>query len=83
MNSFGASRLFALSFLLCLAGSGSLHGADPAVERLLADATDVGLKAGAIPPAIQLEDQNGKRRDLASLMGPKGLVLVFFRSADW
>jgi hypothetical protein len=28
-------------------------------------------------------DQFGKERTLESLMGPKGVVLVFFRSADW
>jgi hypothetical protein len=30
-----------------------------------------------------LPDQHGRSRTLASLMGPKGLMLVFYRSADW
>jgi peroxiredoxin len=30
-----------------------------------------------------LQDQHGATRTLASLMGPKGLVLLFYRSADW
>jgi len=42
----------------------------PAVN---ANAPDIGT-----PP-----DQTGKPRALASLMGDKGLVLFFFRSADW
>jgi len=28
-------------------------------------------------------DQFGKRHTLASTYGPKGAMLVFFRSADW
>jgi peroxiredoxin len=28
-------------------------------------------------------DQKGQSRSLASLTGPKGLMLVFYRSADW
>jgi hypothetical protein len=42
-----------------------------------------GPAVGAHVPAFQLPDQNGQRHDLASLYGPKGLMLVFFRSADW
>lgn len=34
-------------------------------------------------PAFELSDQHGKRQTLESLRGPKGLMLVFFRSADW
>jgi peroxiredoxin len=34
-------------------------------------------------PDFTLLDQKGEQRTLASLMGPKGLMLVFFRSADW
>ncbi len=47
------------------------------------DVNSVGPAVGAHVPAFELEDQNGHRRSLVSLMGPKGLVLVFFRSADW
>jgi peroxiredoxin len=34
-------------------------------------------------PEFTLLDQKGQSRTLASLMGPKGLMLVFYRSADW
>ena len=34
-------------------------------------------------PDFRLLDQEGHSRTLASLMGPKGLMLVFYRSADW
>jgi len=59
-------------------------GADSAtIRRLLSDASDIGLAPGAAASEIRLKDQNGRERDLVSLTGPKGLVLVFFRSADW
>jgi peroxiredoxin len=47
------------------------------------------LAAGAAPevgqriPAFEAKDQNGTTQTLASLRGPKGLVLLFVRSADW
>jgi len=33
--------------------------------------------------AFEARDQNGALRTLDSLKGPNGLVMVFFRSADW
>jgi peroxiredoxin len=42
-----------------------------------------GLQVGAKAPAILLRDQDGKQQDLKSLSGPNGLLLLFFRSADW
>jgi len=42
-----------------------------------------GIEAGKKAPGIQARDQYGKKQTLSSLVGPKGLVLLFFRSADW
>ena len=42
-----------------------------------------GLKKGAVIPAFSLPDQDGHKQTLQSLKGPKGLMLVFVRSADW
>ncbi len=44
---------------------------------------DVGLKVGEKIPEFELADQTGELRDFDSLKGPKGLMLVFHRSADW
>lgn len=44
---------------------------------------DPGVKKGATVPAFTLPDQNGKTQTVQSLMGEKGLMLVFIRSADW
>lgn len=50
---------------------------------LLLAAEAPGPAVGAQAPAFALSDQNGQTRTLASLMGPKGLMLIFYRSADW
>jgi hypothetical protein len=43
----------------------------------------LGPQVGAIVPDFTLPDQHAVARSLKSLMGPKGAILVFFRSADW
>ena len=42
-----------------------------------------GPEVGAGIPPLDALDQAGKRQTFESLRGPKGLVLVFTRSADW
>jgi hypothetical protein len=42
-----------------------------------------GPKIGEEAPGFTATDQDGRERTLGSLMGPNGLMLVFFRSADW
>ena len=49
----------------------------------LHDSTLIGLAAGATAPEFSMLDQFGQWRTVESLMGPQGMVLVFFRSADW
>lgn len=51
----------------------------PELDRNLRTGPDVGASI----PAFSAEDQRGVHRDFASLRGPKGLVLLFVRSADW
>jgi hypothetical protein len=47
------------------------------------DAREYGPPVGSPLPGFDLKDQDGKEHTLASLLGPKGAVIVFFRSADW
>ena len=47
------------------------------------DPQTLGPKVGERVPDFSLPDQNGTTRSLQSLLGPKGAVLVFYRSADW
>ena len=47
------------------------------------DDPKTGPRIGEKIPDFTLPDQSGKRWSLHDLMGPKGLLLVFVRSADW
>jgi hypothetical protein len=47
------------------------------------DPQALGPKVGERVPEFSLTDQHGATRSLKSTFGPKGAVLVFFRSADW
>ncbi len=47
------------------------------------DTAKIGPQVGTVVPAFEGIDQSGKPRSLSSLSGPKGVMLVFFRSADW
>jgi hypothetical protein len=49
----------------------------------LPDVQELGPQIGSRVPEFTLVDQGGRSRTLASLMGPNGMMLVFFRSADW
>jgi peroxiredoxin len=49
----------------------------------LRDVQKLGPQTGTRVPDFTLLDQKGQSRTLASLMGPKGLMLGFYRSADW
>jgi cytochrome oxidase Cu insertion factor (SCO1/SenC/PrrC family) len=43
----------------------------------------LGPQVGQLAPDFTLPDQHGQPHRLSSLLGPKGALLVFFRSADW
>jgi hypothetical protein len=55
----------------------------PSPQPPLPDVQKLGPQVGSRVPDFTLLDQKGQSRTLASLMGPKGLMLVFNRSADW
>ena len=46
-------------------------------------AADYGPAIGTKMPDFAAPDQDGQVRALPALLGPKGALLVFFRSADW
>src|ERR1700680_9581 len=45
--------------------------------------TAIGLNVGQKAPAFSARDQFGAEQNLSTLKGPRGTVLLFFRSADW
>jgi hypothetical protein len=46
-------------------------------------APSVGLEIGRQAPTFALPDQFGHEHTNETLKGPKGTVILFFRSADW
>jgi len=60
---------------------GAARQAPPA--KPAADLAKLGPQAAQRVPDFSLPDQKGQTRALKSILGPKGAMLVFFRSADW
>jgi hypothetical protein len=60
---------------------------DPALLKAFIDAQNdgatSGIAIGQTAPDFELKDQTGQIHTLKNLMGPKGVLLVFVRSADW
>ena len=54
-----------------------------AQERTRIDVSKLGPQVGSRVPEFKLSDQNGTSRTLQSIMGRRGAMLVFIRSADW
>ena len=52
-------------------------------SRVPIDVSKLGPRVGEHVPDFSLTDQTGKTWTLRSIMGPKGAMIVFFRSADW
>ena len=67
----GAFVLFAL-----LAGQAAQTSPPPDLARL-------GPQVGQPAPDFTLTDQTGNPRNLKSILGRHGAMLVFVRSADW
>ena len=74
------SQLLACSlafFLLCLA----VFPNHPVAAQ--SASPSIGLELGERAPAFEATDQSGRTQTNETLKGPKGTVLLFFRSADW
>ena len=77
------SVLVACAVVCALFSLGAKPIAQQSSQPTLPDVQKLGPQIGARVPDFTLLDQKGRPRTLASLMGPKGLMLVFYRSADW
>lgn len=60
-----------------------LAGAAGTAQQPAVDTARIGPQVGATVPPVAGVDQTGTPRTLSSVSGPKGAMLVFFRSADW
>jgi cytochrome oxidase Cu insertion factor (SCO1/SenC/PrrC family) len=77
--------IVALLAVVCVAAGAvaaatAQRGSEPAT---LPDVQKLGPQVGSRVPDFVLADQHGTQRTLASVMGVKGVMLVFYRSADW
>ena len=53
------------------------------VAALYGQNIKTGPDAGSPVPDFSALDQAGRTQTMKSIMGPKGAMLVFYRSADW
>jgi hypothetical protein len=74
LSAFNMRTLFALTAALAVAAM--------AVTAQI-DVASLGPQVGAAAIDFSLADQTGRVRTLKDVAGPKGTMLVFFRSADW
>jgi hypothetical protein len=77
--------VFWLSITLFLGGVGTPlsavpQAAPPPLTKI--DVSKLGPQVGDRVPDFSVKDQNGNTQTLQSIMGPKGAMLVFIRSAD-
>ena len=55
----------------------------PSAAQSSIDVSKLGPQVGDRVPDFSLKDQDGKTWTLQSMLGPKGAMLVFYRSAEW
>jgi cytochrome oxidase Cu insertion factor (SCO1/SenC/PrrC family) len=72
--------VFALMLAAALSAHPSAFMDQPAAAP---DVDALGPQVGSQVADFALPDQHGRQQSLSTLRGPKGLVLVFNRSADW
>lgn len=68
--------------ILCTLAMGLLW-APGVLGQAAVDTSKIGPQVGAVAPAFSGTDQTGSTRSLKTSAGPRGTMLVFFRSADW
>lgn len=77
-------RQFSLKFLVAMMAAGLLLAwASRFCGPAQAQSLQTGPAIGESIPAFSVTDHTGKTRTFESLRGPKGLLLLFHRSADW
>ncbi len=69
--------LMSLAFAARLGAQASKKGGPPAAP------VGTGPEIGEKIPSFTTRDQDGKQQTFESLRGPKGLLLLIHRSADW
>ena len=55
----------------------------PQPAQQIIDVSRLGPQVGQVVPDFRLQDAQGKAWTRESIMGPRGAMLAFMRSADW
>ena len=77
-----SSSVYVLAAAVLASGAGQVRSQSDNLTAKV-DVERVGPQVGATVPDFNLRDQHGEAHSLKSLLGPKGALIVFFRSADW
>ncbi len=83
LRTMGLSRCPAARLAVILLAALLAQAAVMAQSPTRIDVSKLGPQVGERVPDFSLKDQNGKTWTRQSIMGPKGAMLVFYRSADW
>ena len=87
MSQQGRRAALGITLAVILFGVGSflLQSRTPIdmQSRTAIDVASLGPQVGDQVPEFSLPAQNGQMRTLESIVGPKGAMLLFHRSADW
>jgi hypothetical protein len=81
MRLLGRSCAVAATAILLAVATYAQQSPAPAAEPI--DVAKLGPQVGERVPDFSLPDQNGRTQTLQSIMGRRGAMLVFIRSADW
>jgi hypothetical protein len=76
-------KLMVVAAVFVTAGLGVAGGGQSGSPASKIDLDRTGPQIGTRLPDFVLHDQRGQTHSLKSLLGPKGAMIVFFRSADW
>jgi hypothetical protein len=68
---------------LAAIGAADSEARQSVAPRAKIDVSKLGPQVGERVPDFRLRDQHGDTQTLQSIMGPRGAMLVFIRSADW
>ena len=83
LTSSGLAFVLALVLSMSWADDLTAGGQSGEPVRQAIDVSTLGPQVGEQVPDFSLTDQTGRTRDLPSIMGPRGAMVVFVRSADW
>ena len=71
------------TFIPALTSSGLVFSVLISIGTSATQPDSRGPAVGTAIPRFAAPDQNGVTRTLDNIKGPKGAMIVFFRSADW